>query len=574
MHLIPDFKLGLPLVALLSLLLLACTPEAAEQGASAEARVFRVADFGAVGDGQTDDGPALRKAVAAAVASGPGATVLFEKKKYRLGRTEGPAQIVLDGVSGITLDGQGAEIINNPYDGFTKIVDSSEVTMRGFFFDCDPLGFTQGDIVRTDPATGEIWVQIHEGFVDPLEISEALNKRVWSRPGFTIDAHERKLKPGPIDFIQSIQAEAATLRIKLEADSFSHIVPGDRFVIGLHPGSHGATIYVVRSADILLEDYTIYSAKYGMHHTFSDNHGRVHVRRGNITFRPGTDRLITSIKDGFHCKHNAIGPIIEDSLLEGMMDDAINISVTPYFVKENLGENRYLVAELWFSPREGDRLMAYTPNPGIVSDELTVLSVEPQPQRGGRGYWNIITLDQPIPGLGLHQSGDLFPGGREKLKFTGLYNLDACGKDYIVRNNRFLPQRRHALLARGVGGLFEGNLVDGIGGNGVNLGNEIGSFYEGPFPGDTIIRNNTFKDVEWYPIRVYASGQGAWARGITIENNRFSGWADSAIRLGNIDGGSVTGNVIESRRLAPKASEAIIVEKSRDVVIENNRIAD
>jgi hypothetical protein len=41
----------------------------------------------------------------------------------------------------------------------------------------------------------------------------------------------------------------------------------------------------------------------------------------------------------------------------------------------------------------------------------------------------------------------------------GIYNLDACGKDYIVRNNHFGPQRRHALLARSSDGLFEGNLV-------------------------------------------------------------------------------------------------------------------
>ena len=34
----------------------------------------------------------------------------------------------------------------------------------------------------------------------------------------------------------------------------------------------------------------------------------------------------------------------------------------------------------------------------------------------------------------------------------GIYNLDACGKDYIVRNNHFGPQRRHALLARASGG--------------------------------------------------------------------------------------------------------------------------
>ena len=33
-----------------------------------------------------------------------------------------------------------------------------------------------------------------------------------------------------------------------------------------------------------------------------------HVKGVKITFKPGTDRLISTPKDGFHCKHNAIGP--------------------------------------------------------------------------------------------------------------------------------------------------------------------------------------------------------------------------------------------------------------------------
>ena len=279
-------------------LLVTCSPDARagqveEAPAVADTNVFRVADFGAVGDGTTDDGPAVRKAVEAAVAAGAGSSVLFDKKTYRLGRFDGQAQITLDGVSGITIDGYGAEIINNPYNGFISISDCSNVTMRGFFLDCDPLGFTQGDIVKVDSAKGEIWVKIHKGFIHPLEISKQLKKQVWSRVGFTIDAHERKLKPGPIDFIESIKANGDLVRVKLKDPGFTHIVRGDRFIFGLHQGGHGATIDVQRSADVLLEDYTIYSAKFGMHHTFSDNPGRVRPEVDPVFFvwEPDVDRL-------------------------------------------------------------------------------------------------------------------------------------------------------------------------------------------------------------------------------------------------------------------------------------------
>ncbi|MDG1302414.1 MAG: hypothetical protein P8R37_12595, partial [Opitutae bacterium] len=417
---------------------------------------FTVGDFGAVADGVTDDGTAIRAALAAAIESGPGSMVVFEPKSYRMLRyPEASAHIMLEGVSGITLEGNGATIIGTPYNGFLSVSQCEQITMRGFVFDSDPLSFTQGDIVKADPVTGELWLRLHPSYANPVELTEQRGKKSWSRVGFTIEPDQRKLKPGPIDFIKAMTEEnraEGLLHVKLEADSFSHINAGDRFVFGLHYGGHGANIDVRESSDVLLEDYTIYAAKYGMNHTLTDNRGRVRVNGAKITYKPDSDRAIVNIKDGFHVKHNAIGPIIENCLIEGIMDDAINISVCPYWVKKDLGENRYLVAEVAFSPRKGDRLMAYTPKTGKVTQELKVLSVEAQtPPKGHRGKWNVIQLDQPIPGLSLHTIHDLFPGGHDRLPFTGLYNLDACGKDFIVRNNTFLEQRRYALLARGVG---------------------------------------------------------------------------------------------------------------------------
>jgi len=539
---------------------------------------FKVADYGAVGDGQTDDAPAVRKALAAAIKAGPRSKVVFEKKSYRFARQPGDAILALDGATGITIEGNGAEIIGNPWNPFLGIVDCKDIIMRGFVLDCDPVSFTQGDIIEVSPGEGSFLWKIHEGYANPVELEEQLKKKAWQRVGFTLEAEARRIKPGQVDFIENItevDRAGRLLRIDLEAEDFTHIAAGDRFVFGLHHGGHGALINVERSTDIRLEDYTIHGGKFGMNHTFLDNHGRVHVKGARIAFRPGSKHLITSIKDGFHVKHNRIGPIIEDCTLEGMMDDSINISVCPYWVKKDLGGNRYLIAEVQFSPRVGDELMAYTPIPGIVTRSLKITKVEFQKNpKGRRGKWSIITLDQPIPGLALHQEGHLFPSGRDKLHFTGLYNLDASGKDYIVRNNRFLSQRRYALLARCRGGLFEGNTVDGIGGSGVRLNNEVGSFYEGPFPADTTIRNNTFRNTGLIPIQIGINGRGASAQNITIENNTFSEWPDAAMRLSNLHGGIIRDNTIEAGRGEGAGAVPVVVKNSSDVRIEKNTVRD
>jgi hypothetical protein len=344
-------------------------------------------------------------------------------------------------------------------------------------------------------------------------------------------------------------------------------------------GGGGANFLVRRSKNCRLENNTIYSVKYGMVHGLSDNRGRIHVKGIQITFKPGSDRLITTHKDGFHCKHNAVGPIIEDGLYEGMLDDSINISVCPYWVRQDLGHNRYLIAEGGNLPRQGDTLMAYRPDPGTITHGLVVQAVEPrEAPQGMRCKWAVITLNKPIPNLGLHRGGNLFPGGHDKLVFTGLYNLDASGKDYVVRGNTFRAQRRHAILARAGGGLIENNVIDGVGGNGVTLNNEIGSFYEGPLPHDTIIRNNTFINTFFDSINVYTNGQGAVARNITITGNRFTGWhtnprspeSAAAIRLRNVNGALITDNIIGPSAAPASISKPIRLQNCKDIESSDN----
>jgi len=550
---------------------------------------FNVSDYGAIGDGLTDDGPAIRKTIEAAVFNGLGSRVIFEKKSYRLGKFENPYQIVLKGVSGITIDGNGAEIINNPYNAIIDIDSCENINVRGFTFDCFPLPFTQGNIIKVEPERGLFYLKIHEGYENPVKVYKDLGKKPDWGWDVCMDPVERKRKPEAIDHffikeVTEVNAEDNVMKVvltKAYQKYAKELSIGDRFVITLKYGTCASNIRVSKSKDVHLEDYTFYTAKYGMTHSFSENIGRIYVKGVNISFRPGTDRLITTPRDGFHCKHNVIGPIIEDGFYEGMLDDAINISVCPYWVKEDLGDNRYLIADSGFSPHKGDSIIAYTPKSGLVTKNLKILNIELQPTPAGQqGVWNIITLDKSIPEVALHQGNNLFPGGDDKLAFTGLYNVSESCKDYIIRNNIFREQRRHGVLARSSGGLIEGNSFIGVGGCGIYLGNEIGNFFEGPFPANITIRNNRFINTFLTSIIVSTKGNNVWAKNINITDNFFSGWYTdprnngpaAAIQLDNVEGGIVSGNIFESGKADSLESFPIILKHSINLKVERNKM--
>ena len=554
----------------------------------ATAAEFKVAAFGAIGDGINDDGPAIRRALEAAVKASPGSTVVFEKKRYRLAKAGMAYHMDLKGVKGLAIEGNGAELINTPWNNLVRLEECEDVTVRGFVIDFNPLPFTQGTITEVDEEAGWFLLKIHAGYDNPVEVYRRIGKKKpdWGW-GVCMDPEKRMRKADAnMHFhLQDVQeAGDGLLKVWLADHARKHasgLSKGDRFVITLKYGGGGATFHVTRSKNCRLENNTIHTAKYGMTHSLSDNHGRIHVKGVKITFKPGTNRLISTPKDGFHCKHNAIGPIIEEGLYEGLLDDSINISVCPYWVRKDLGDNRYMIAEVQFSPRAGDTLMAFRPNPGTITEGLVVKSVEPQPTPPGmRGKWNIITLNRPIPDIGLHQGGNLFPGGADKLTFTGLYNLSASGKDYIVRGNTFGPQRRHAVLARASGGVIENNTFDGVGGSGVSLNNEIGSFYEGPLPADTVIRNNTFTDTFFESIKVYTRGRDVLARNITISGNRIQGWhtdpkarnSASAIHLRNVTGAIITNNVIGKSGADQSISNPLVLVNCKDVIKRDNQI--
>jgi hypothetical protein len=468
-----------------------------------------VRDFGAVGDGSTDDSLAIRKAVSAAVKAGENTKLIFESNKtYRIGKHQGRSLIELVGVNRLTIDGGNSTLLVHPHSGILRIDNCNKVKVGGFAVDYDPLPFTQGTITKIDSVKGFFDLELHKGY--PIPPADDMLKAGFA-PGWqwgsVIDPVRRHLKWGIRDhfFIDSVnKLSGRKYRISMAEPNIKNLVEislGDRFFLPLamtNKGEHihGNNIEVFRSSDCTVANVTMHSARGEMNFLLINNTGRIMLRDNSIKFKPNTDRVCTTWRDGIHCKDNRIGPIIDNFYFEGMLDDSINISANTAMAEKVISPRKFLLMGIGAAIWPGNEILVFDPNIGEIIAQTKVVTVERVPQG------NIVTLADPVKSVIAGKKR------KEDIKSTHFYNLSYANKGFEIRNCTFKPQRRHAMLIRSCNGIIENNTIDGVGGAAVWMSNEMGIFYEGPFPKDNIIRNNIIRDTQLDAICIYTEKLG------------------------------------------------------------------
>ena len=528
------------------------------------AKGLRVDDFGAVGDGNKDDIAAVVAAVEALKEAGAGSRLEFTSgKTYRLGTHEGSIyQIDLQGLKDVTVDGQGAMLLTTPEQAAIRIKGCEGVTVRNLVIEQDPLAFTQGAVTKVSPEEGQFEFKVMDGY-PPLPTPaqrQARGYMDWEWGAF-IDPQLRRIRKGVRDHfrVESIDLlEDGHARVKLQADFapfLAAVRPGDIYVQPLgydrrqrvdklsNVGSFAYNILFENSADCVLENVILYSGRSSMASNLQNNHGRITLRGFKVMVRPGTDRAISNWRDGIHCKDNRVGPLIEHCYFESLLDDSINMSQNTMMAEKIISPDTFRLTKHpgpmvpWTKEsamvREGDRLMVLFPTTGEYLGPFKVTKVGDDLQT--------VTLEKPLENVVAGQIRSNID-----VNATHFYNLDQSNAGFVIRNNIFGPQRRHAILAPSENGLIENNLIVGTGGAAIELSNSIGFFYEGPIARNVVIRNNTIRDCHGTPIIVgSATGKTPTrqARNIRITDNLIEAAEGPAIRITN----------------------------AQDIVVENNR---
>jgi hypothetical protein len=448
------------------------------------------------------------------------------------------------------------------------------VQIKDLSVDYDPLPFTQGRVVAIDSSAGSFDLDIDEGF--PLLSEPYFN--IESKFGLIIDSTKPQLKANASDHVFAsdyTHISGRVWRVTLNPDQRSKLndmAVGDRYVQMARQGF--TTIGILSSRDCGLTNVTLYASA-SLACALIANEGKITLNNYAIRFRPGTNRLHTTNGDGVHCQQNRVGPTIENCYFEGMADDSINIYTPPCVVNE-VKSSTELITSIGGRIRNGDLLQILESATGNVKARVKAKSVVVQDGK------YLLVLEEPV---------EWIKAGRNFRDSDTVFNLSACGAEFVIRNNIMRNHRRHAVLIRAGDGLIEGNTVDNVAGLGIVLTNEPG-WPEGPVPWNVVIRNNKFTGCGY--SRGYADGfrgasiqvQGIGVdgrlgenrpvQGIKIIGNTFSSPPGAAIYLGATRGAVISGNkcVSKASDKSYRPCASIIIDNCDAVQIENNGITD
>ena len=307
--------------------------------------ILRARDFDAVGDGKTDDGGAVQKMLDAAAKTSGAVRLQFEAKKtYFLATGRERYAFLLDGARDLTIDGGGSIFLIDAQHRFLKLTNSQRIVVKNLKVDYAPLPFADGTIIAKDKSAGTLDVRINADMALPplggathedgeqVYFGVLWHDGVYAKNGAPYVASEffridevRVAFPGSLQkrIVRVVGSEQnAAIFDLIKVGSWRISVP----VRGIaHRFGPGASCEIGGNRDVTFQGVEIWSAPWFAFNVH-DNEGEVTFLRTHVRPKPGTTRLTSSWRDGFHVKNNRAHLLWDGCILQGMNDDAFNIA--------------------------------------------------------------------------------------------------------------------------------------------------------------------------------------------------------------------------------------------------------
>lgn len=535
-------------------------------------KTFNVKDFGAIADDGLDDSDAFIKALNEC-RKNQGSTLVIPAGSYNYKNSKAleheykaisgqygedvqgyffkpKAEYVialdLDRFNNITIEADGATLVQEGWYEAISITNANNVTIKGLKLMHKRTPFTEGEIVES---TSDYF----DMKIDPTKYPY-LRDVVTGRIHF-FDTLKDRIYTGAWQEKKELQADKQTIRVASSAQP----KVGDICILR-HSGHGRAAVLVKESSNIVLENVTIHSQP-GM--------GVVGHRSENITLKnlqviptPGT--VTSTNTDATHftsCK----GKILFDGCkFGGQGDDCTNIHNYYWSIYQQNEKNK---VKLTVENADLHALSLDYPDVGDIVALVNIEDLNTVEQYIIQGVetsiedWSVVvTLDKSI-------LGDV-----QKYYMTNLTRQPSVE----IFNNTVRSHMARAFLIKTSNVHIAGNVVQSSSGSAIQLGAEAGWRESNPVS-NILIENNWFIDCGYGHGAQKGSAISAEINGlnlvpkklnkdITIRNNVIRAVGESAIYVSGTNGVSIMNNEILG------SLKAVVVENSSNVNVTNNGI--
>jgi len=518
---------------------------------------------------------------------------------YRFAENGQWSLIHLSKIKNMTLKAEGATFWLEAWKFGLFITECENFVIDGLTIDYDPLPYAQGSITKVNddkrPGKSFIEFKVDEGFpkLEDLQFDPVLKRKPAAMPTIVFDKEGKTIKYNQWEnWMKTEKVAEGVYRVFTQPAAFQHegrnvlsyysdygISEGDKFVV-MHRRPDCAVL-IHKSNKVECRGVKVYASP-GLVFVESGHHewtGGLVFDGCKIVRRPGTDRLISAVADGFHSAMSKVGPRIENCEASFIGDDFVNVRGAVSVVVESRSKE---LEACMRSDFEGEFIFA----PGITVKAIDGVSGAPKGEakiakaskdrapeilaaskklKGSLGTLGIdenavwrLELDAPI---------DAAPGDY-------IVYEESVGAGFAIRNNKFSDNTARGLRIQSCDGVIEGNEISRVRGEAMTFSMQL-NWLEGAFCRNIMVLDNSIEDCQTsLSLPVYRREMEAFGldskrsfpcvfirsetklnakipmtavhhQGICFEGNEISGLKGAAIAISNAQDIAVRGNVFK-----------------------------
>lgn len=316
--------------------------------------ILKASDFGILGDGVADDGPAIEKLCAAAVETGEAPCVIqFEKNHvYRIKSVADvekcPYVFNLSNGKNIIVDGGDSTFLLTMPIRPMRVYYSDSITLTSMIIDYDPSPFALGRVTEINVEGGYILFETEtdmnlgeEGYFDCPPIYFAHQNTKLTRDFLTFTRIE-DAGTGKYHY-KGYVLDVETVKVHVAYSGTEWIFPVAHVA---HYGNPCESYAIFYSGNINFVNFRIYSNPY-FNFSVSGNYGEIRFINFALE-RPKDSRVqaLVSWRDAFHVKENILPITWDRCRIMNSGDDAFNICSSIKGINELKRENGKIYLKL------------------------------------------------------------------------------------------------------------------------------------------------------------------------------------------------------------------------------------